>query len=178
MDHSHHHMKPRRVLVIGFGNVYRRDDGVGLAVVNALRRHLGQPELPAGEDGMDALGASGTGIDSIALHQLLPELAELLAPYELVVFVDAHVESLPQPILEEPLEACFKPATVSHILHPCALLALAEQMHGRAPQGILLSLRGHDFDFGEGLSPAAQALVPAAVARILELAGAEASQHA
>ena len=171
-------MNPRRVLVIGFGNVYRRDDGVGLAVVNALRRQLGQPELPAGEDGIDTLRDSTERIDSIALHQLLPELAELLSPYERVIFVDAHVEALPQPILEEPLEACFKPATVSHILHPCALLALAEQMHGRAPQGILLSLRGHDFDFGEGLSPATQALVPAAVARILELAGEDRTDHA
>ncbi len=169
-------MSPR-VLVIGFGNAYRRDDGIGLAVVNALRRQLGQPELPAGEDGLDSLGESPTGIDSIALHQLLPELAEELSRYELVIFVDAHVQRLDTAILEEPLDACFRPATVSHILHPCTLLALAQQLHGRAPRAILLSVRGHDFDFGEGLSPASEALVPAAVDRILELVG-DASDHA
>lgn len=178
MDKEHTAGVTPRVLVIGFGNIYRRDDGVGWAVVNALRRRLAQPELAAGEDGIDALDESTAAVDSIALHQLLPELAELFARYARVIFVDAHVEHLPTPILEERLEACFRPAAVSHILHPCTLLALAEQMHGKAPEGLLLSVRGHDFDFGEGLSPATQALVPATVARILELAEAEAPQHA
>ena len=33
----------------------------------------------------------------------------------------------------------------------------------------MLSLRGHDFDFGEGLSPETAALVPLAVERVLGL---------
>lgn len=159
-----------RTLVIGFGNLYRRDDGVGAAVVNALRRHLGRAPLSLDDEGMDDLGHP---IDTLIVHQLVPELAETVAGYELAIFVDAHMGNLPETIWEETLEACYRPATVSHLMHPCTLLALAEQLYGRKPRGILLSVRGYDFDFGEGLSPQAAAAVPLAVERILTLAGYE-----
>ena len=39
------------------------------------------------------------------------------------------------------------------------------------PRGVLLSVRGYDFDFGEELSEGTAALIPGAVDRILALAG-------
>lgn len=135
-----------------------------------LRESLGIPPLAPDEDGLDELGRS---IDTVILHQLVPELSETFSEYELVVFVDAHVGNLPEEIREEPLEACYRPATVSHQMHPCTLLALAGEMYGRPPAGVLISLRGFDFDFGEGLSDDTASLVPAVVARILELTGSE-----
>jgi hydrogenase maturation protease len=159
----------RRTLVAGFGNIYRRDDGAGGYVINALRRRLGRPELTPDEDGFDDLGNE---IDTILLHQLVPELAVDVAGYELVVFVDAHVAQIEDDLREEELDACYKQATVSHQLHPCSVLALANQMHGHSPAGVLLSLRGHDFDYGEGLSDETAAIVPGAVDRILDLAKA------
>jgi hydrogenase maturation protease len=154
--------------VVGFGNAFRRDDGVGFAVLNALRARLGQPPLDADEDGYDDLGHP---VDMLLLHQLVPELAANLAGYELVVFVDAHMGTIPEPIRQEELTACYRAATVSHQVHPCTLLAMAQELYGHSPHGILLSIRGHDFDFGEGLSPETQALVPEAVDRLLALAG-------
>jgi hydrogenase maturation protease len=159
----------RRTLVAGFGNIYRRDDGAARAVVDVLRRRLGRPALTSEEDGFDDRGHE---IDTVLLHQLVPELATDVADYDLVIFIDAHVGSLPEDLREEALEACYKPATVSHQLHPCTVLALAHELHQRAPQGVLLSLRGHDFDFGEGLSAETAAIVPGAVERILHLAQA------
>lgn len=156
-----------RTLVIGFGNAFRHDDGVGFAVLNALRHRLGQPPLDADEDGYDDLGHP---VDMLLLHQLVPELASDLAGYELVVFVDAHMGTIPEPIREEELTACYRAATVSHQVHPCTLLAMAQELYGHSSRGILLSIRGHDFDFGEGLSPETQALVPEAVDRLLTLA--------
>jgi len=162
----------QRTLVAGFGNIYRRDDGVGAEVVNLLRGRLGRTSLAPDDDGFDDLGHP---IDTVVLHQLVPELAETVAGYDLVVFVDAHVGTFPEDLREEALEACYRPATVSHQLHPCTVLALARQLHGREPAGVLLSLRGYDFDFGEGLSPQTAASAPAAVQRILTLAGYEAA---
>jgi hydrogenase maturation protease len=160
-----------RTLVIGFGNAYRRDDGVGYVVINALRDRLGRPLLDPDDDGYNDLGHP---IDTLLLHQLVPELAADLAHYALVVFVDAHMGTIPEPIRQEELTACYKAATVSHQVHPCTLLATAQELYGHAPRGILLSIRGHDFEFGEGLSPATQALVPEAVDRLGSLAsGAE-----
>ena len=157
----------RRTLVAGFGNMYRRDDGAAWAVIDELRRRLGRPALAPDDDGFEDRGHE---IDTIVLHQLVPELATDVAVYDLVVFIDAHVGSIPEDLREEALDACYKPATVSHQLHPCTVLALANELHGRAPQGVLLSLRGHDFDFGEGLSDETAAIVPGAVERILSLA--------
>ena len=158
----------KRTLLIGFGNVYRRDDGVGYATVNAVRERLGRPPLEVDDDGFDDLGHE---VDTILLHQLVPELAENVAPYDRVIFVDAHVGHVPDLIYEEELDVCYRSATVTHTLHPCSVLALCEELHGHAPQGILLSIRGYDYEFGEGLSDETAALVPQAADRILALAG-------
>lgn len=157
----------KRTLVAGFGNTYRRDDGVAFAVVNALRARLGREPFDPLDDGFDDLGHA---LDTILLHQLVPELAETVAEYELVIFVDAHVETLDEAIHEEQLVVTYRTPFVSHQFHPSTVLALAQQMHGSAPEAVLLSLRGHDFDFGEGLSPETAALVEPAVTRILALA--------
>jgi hydrogenase maturation protease len=145
-----------RTLVLGFGNIYRRDDGVAYAVLNALRERLGRPPLGIDDDGFDDLGDR---VDTVLLHQLVPELAEVAAPYEQLIFVDAHVSAIEEPVRQEE--------------HPCTLLALIEQMRGSAPRGVLISVRGHDFDFGEGLSEGTAALVPEAVERILALTKAQ-----
>lgn len=163
-------MSERRTLVIGFGNIYRRDDGVGAAVVHALRDRLGYPPLSPDEDGWDDRGRS---VDTILVHQLTPDLAEVLGEYDRVIFVDAHIQAMGEPIREERLDACYRTTTVSHVMHPCTLLALAQMMHGQAPEGILLSVRGHDFDFGEGLSPETAALVDEVVERVLTLVEGE-----
>ena len=158
----------KTTLIIGFGNVYRRDDGVGYATLNAVRERLGRPPLEVDDDGFDDLGHE---VDTILSHQLVPELAENVAPYDRVIFVDAHVGHVPDLIYEEELDVCYRSATVTHTLHPCSVLALCEQLHGHAPQGILLSIRGYDYEFGEGLSDETAALVPQAADRILALAG-------
>lgn len=165
-------MNPRksaeRTLVAGFGNAYRRDDGVGRVVVNALREQLGRPPLDIMDDGFEDLGHA---VDTVVLHQLVPELAETLADYDLVIFVDAHVGTVPVLIHEERLAVSYRTPFVSHQCHPSTVLALTRQMHGHAPEAVLLSLRGYDFDFGEGLSDETAALVPDAVARIMTLVG-------
>lgn len=153
-----------RTLVVGFGNVYRRDDGVGFVVLNALRERLGLPALAADEYGYDDLGHE---VDTLFLHQLVPELAEVVAEYDWIVFVDAHVGAIPDLIREEQLATCYESTTVPHQLHPCTLLAMARDLYDSEPRGMLLSIRGHDFDFGEELSPQTAVLVGESVDRIL-----------
>ncbi|MCJ7551764.1 MAG: hydrogenase maturation protease [Anaerolineae bacterium] len=157
----------RHTLVAGFGNLYRRDDGVARFVVNTLRERLGRPPLDPMDDGFGDLVHD---VDTVVLHQLVPELAEDLQHYSLVIFVDAHVgASMPEPIHEEPVVVTYRTPFVSHQTHPSTVLALTKQMFGVVPEAILLSVIGHDFDFGEGLSEETAALVPQAVDRIMEL---------
>ncbi len=61
------------VLVIGYGNELRGDDGIGPHVVS----ELAALELP--------------GVLTRIVHQLLPELAAELADTCLVIFVDAQL---------------------------------------------------------------------------------------
>lgn len=157
----------KHTLVCGFGNLYRRDDGVGQAVVSALRERLARPLLDLLDDGFENLGHA---VDTVVLHQLVPELAETLADYDLVIFVDAHAERFPEPLREEHVEASHRVSSfVPHQTHPAAALDLAQRVYGHAPEAVVLSLRGHDFDFGEGLSTETAALVPLAIERILAL---------
>ncbi len=158
----------KRMLIAGFGNVFRRDDGVGPAVVNALRVRLGRAPLGPLDDGFDDLGHT---VDTVVLHQLVPELVETIKDYSLLIFVDAHVGNLPEDIRVEMLDATYTQPFVSHQIHPSTVLALAQQMYGYAPRAVLLSIRGYDFDFGEGLSAQTAALVSPAVAHIQALEG-------
>jgi hydrogenase maturation protease len=155
-----------RSLVIGYGNSSRRDDGVALHVVNALRARWGQPSLPHLSDGWDELGGVR---DSLFLQQLAPELAATLVLYGRVIFVDASLPAAPEPVHVEEVAARYRLAAISHHLEPAVLLALTARLYGRAPQGFLVSVRGHDFDFGEELSPETAAAVPQAVERVAAL---------
>src|SRR5262245_29107852 len=68
----------RRVLIIGYGNPLRADDGVGWQAA----RHLA--ELLRDEP-----------IEILALHQLTPELAEPISRADLIIFIDASNEGQP-----------------------------------------------------------------------------------
>ncbi len=140
-----------RVLVIGYGNPSRQDDGVGLAVVNGLRAAASQPLLEEGDDGFNDLGGS---LDTLFLQQLSPELAETLIDYDHVCLVDAHFGLYPELVHVTPLDPENAPAIVSHHFKPGTLLALAGELYGRAPTAELISVRGFSFDFTSELSPA------------------------
>jgi hydrogenase maturation protease len=161
-------------LVIGFGNVHRRDDGVGFVVLNSVRERLGRHSLDVENDGFNDLGHE---IDTLLLHQLMPELAETIAPYALVIFLDAHMRTIPDLIREEELVANYNSTIVPHQLHPRTVLALAHELYGSKSRGVLLSIRGYDFDFGEELSAQTAALVPSAVSRVLALASETAPSY-
>ncbi len=158
-----------KTILVAVGNPYRRDDGVGRQIVNAVLRRVGRAELGPFDDGYDDLGHD---LDCVVLQQMVPELAETLADYDRAAFVDAHVPHLGAQIREERLKPEFENAhLVSHQFKPSSILALALQLYGRAPESILVSLPGYDFDFGEELSPQVAAMVPGAVERILRWAG-------
>ncbi|MGQ9683999.1 MAG: hydrogenase maturation protease [Anaerolineae bacterium] len=155
-----------RALIIGYGNPSRRDDGVALHVIAALRAAWGRPSLAAqGEDGDDLGGAR----DSLFTQQMVPELAATLAEYDVAVFVDAALPDMEETVRVAEVPAVYQTGAISHHMEPGTLLALCRQLYGRSPRGYLVSIRGLDFNFGETLSPQTAAAVPEAVERILEL---------
>jgi hydrogenase maturation protease len=155
-----------RTLVIGYGNVHRADDGVAHHVVNALRQRLGQKALAEDQTGLDDLGAE---TDSILLTQLVPELVDTLVGYDRVVFVDAHVYQDAPDLFCEPVSPEYVSSAFTHHMTPAMLLALLKAIYHRDVEGVIVSIRGHDFDFRQSLSAQTAAAADRAVERIVGL---------
>jgi hydrogenase maturation protease len=154
-----------RTLIIGFGSIDRADDGVAHHVINALRRRLRQNTLDEDETGLEELGNQ---IDSVFLVQLAPELMDVMAGYDQIVFVDAHVLENVDNLHCTPVLAVYTPATLTHHMGPAMILALLKALYQREPLGHLVSIRGYNFDFHRDLSPDTKALVEPAVDYILQ----------
>lgn len=160
----------RSLLLVGYGNTSRRDDGVAAYILEGLLSRLGlEMDELGGEDDVDL----SPGLKVLFLHQLSPELAELAAGYETVIFVDAHVEGSGwEPLSWQPVVAVVEAGMVGHHLKPGVVIALAERLYGHRPNAFLLSVLGHDFDFGEVLSPQTAHLADQAIERLTEMVAA------
>jgi hydrogenase maturation protease len=155
------------ILLIGYGNISRRDDGVALHMVRRLRQRMGLPQHEALDEDEIELAS---GITCMFLHQLAPELAETVAEYDAVVFLDAHVEGVGwRPVHWQSVGVAYQSGMNGHHLKPATILALTQGLFGRCPQGYVLSVLGEDFDFGDQLTPATSARADLAVDRLEEL---------
>ncbi len=155
----------RSALIIGYGNPDREDDGVGWRIVERLAARL--PGTFITQNALDLRPSSAIPGLMVAL-QLVPEFAEAIAQYERVCFVDAHTGAYPNDLNIAETQALFQSSPFTHHLTPDTLLALAQAAYGRAPEGMVISVRGYQFGFKQTLSPATDALADQAVARILE----------
>ena len=139
----------KTVLVIGYGNPGRLDDGLGPALADALAES----------------GIPGLTIESN--YQLTVEDAATVAAHDVVVFADASVSG-PAPFVFRPVEPRSAMSFSSHSISPAAVLALARDLFGASTRGHVLGIRGYCFDeFGERLSSRARANLDAAL-RFLE----------
>jgi hydrogenase maturation protease len=137
-------MIPAPILVIGYGNTLRRDDGAGPRVAEAIGR-LGLPD-----------------VQTLILHQLSPEHADP------VIFVDAALGG-PDTIQIRPVAPSDTHRLEGHTADPAILLALARDIFGHAPVAWLVTLPIRSMDFGEHLDPVTEARVPKAVTQVLGL---------
>lgn len=170
-----------RVLVYGYGNPGRRDDGLGPALVRELAAR-----------GVADEAGPGARVVLESGYQLQVEDAALVAGFDAVIFADAEVgaepgaaaapargadgrkgaagpdhqavaTAAPAPFALRPLEPRGGAAFTTHAVAPEEILALARAHFAGAARGYVLAIRGYDFDdFGERLSPGAQRNLAAA----------------
>jgi len=157
-----------RILLLGYGNLDRQDDGVAWHILRQVAERLNKqlPDIP--EEYLYELSPSITV--GFALH-LIPEHAEWLSRYQRVLFLDAHTGSVPQDVSFTLLKPQFEPSPFTHHLTPATCLALCETLYQKSPQGALLSVRGFNFNFSQSLSPSAQLLLEPAVEQVLKWLG-------
>lgn len=154
----------KSTLFLGYGNFDRQDDGVAWHVLAALAHHLGRQAPSSPEESFEPNGETP---DFLFDLQLMPEMAETIAAYERVCFVDAHTGRVPEEIHLEELCCEFQTSPFTHHLTACSCLSICEALYGKTPEAILLSVRGYEFGFSQSLSPRTQALVEPAVEKVL-----------
>jgi hydrogenase maturation protease len=126
------------VLVIGYGNPLRGDDGFGYRAAE---------RIPG----------------AIAVHQLTPELMDPIARADRVVFLDATAEGVPGEIRRRRIEPSVSGGAFTHHSTPEGLLAGACALFGSAPEAFLITVCGANFDLSHTLSPA----IESAMERVL-----------
>jgi hydrogenase maturation protease len=140
-------------VVIGYGNALRGDDGAGPQVADAVAR-WGLP-----------------GVQALAVHQLTPELAEVLAAARVVVLVDAQSAPAGGTVEVSRLGPSGTASVLGHASDPAGLLALTHAVYGRCPPAWWVTVPAVDFGLGEGLSPTAQHGVAEALRVVARLIG-------
>jgi hydrogenase maturation protease len=138
-----------RILVLGYGNPGRQDDGLG----------------PAAATLIDAMGWSDvTAFDN---YQLNIENALDVAAHDVVWFVDA-AKTGPAPYVVHDLAPSLNFDFTSHLVRPETIMAMAGHYFGGTPKAFLLAIRGYEFEFVEALTPEAKDNLQRAAAMLAE----------
>jgi len=170
-----------RILILGYGNVDRQDDGVAWHILDLIAKHFGlsapdpngegfvQPDPAAPADGSSDPSVSSFTVpfDLVFTLQLTPEMAENLANYAVVCFVDAHTGNVSQEVNFEEMEGAYQASPFTHHLTPQTCLALAQALYGNSPRGFLMSVRGYQFGFTNELSEQTKELAATAGEQII-----------
>lgn len=125
------------ILVYGFGNIGRQDDGLGVLCAERLEKELG-----------DAVNVEVN-------FQLNAEDALTVSEHSLVVFVDASTATDEAYAMEElkPDEAI---AFSTHAMSPQAILSFSQEMYKSLPEAHLLHIKGYEWEFGLPLTSQAE----------------------
>jgi hydrogenase maturation protease len=130
-----------RILVYGYGNPGRQDDGLGIALVDEL-------EMWAAHKGLD-------NIEFDSNYQLNIEDAEAISGKDLVIFADASEEDIENFCLSE-VNGTGKMSFTTHAASPGYIVKLCQELFQKVPRVLLLHIKGYEWDFQEGISSRAE----------------------
>ena len=130
-----------QILVYGYGNPGRQDDGLG----NELVRRL--------EEWVIAEGLVNIAFDSN--YQLNIEDADAIAQNDLVIFADASEEDIEDFCLSS-VDGKGKLAFTTHAASPSYIVKLCQELFQKTPRVFLLHIKGYEWAFQEGLSSRAE----------------------
>lgn len=137
---------PPRVLLLGYGNPGRLDDGLGSALAAKVER----------------LDLPGVSVDCD--YQLSLEDAEVVARHDVVIFADAATAGS-EPFSFTRIEPVRGLSFSTHSLRPEAVLGLAAELFGARTEGYLLGIRGYAFnEYDESLTERGRTNLEAAAA--------------
>lgn len=142
-------------------------------VLLALSRRLGRPDPPSPDEGFPA---SNETPELLFVLQLTPELAETVAEFDRVCFIDAHTGSVPGEIHQAVVKGEFQNSPFTHHMTPATCLALSVMLYNQQPEALLVSVRGYEFGFSHSLSARTAALAEEAAEKIWQWCYSPAAQ--
>jgi hydrogenase maturation protease len=142
----------KSILLIGFGNPGRLDDGLGPALAKAIEDRA----IP--------------GVTVDADYQLTVDDAADAAKHDVVIFADAAVAGVAPFWIKQVYPSLVgKVDFTSHSCSPVGVLTLAKQLFQAEPIGFVLGIRGYEFnEFNERLSEKATANLGEAIEHLAE----------
>ena len=147
-------MKHSKPLLIGVGNEFRQDDGVGLAIVRQLQAQL-SPEVTTIEASGEgaALMDAWQGFDRVYLVDAVASGS----PAGTIHRIDAQQQSVPTQF--------FNYST--HAFSVAEAVELARSLNQLPPQLVLFGMEGERFGMGVGFSEAVEQAVPQLLEQIM-----------
>ena len=126
-----------RTLLIACGNPLRGDDGVAIEVLRLL--------------------APGSDRELYEVQQLTPEIAEKVAAYDCVVFLDADAAATKLTI--QPVRGAGSRSPLSHASSPAEIVALSRTLFAFSGAAVTCGIPARDFSAGKSLSLETQRVV-------------------
>jgi hydrogenase maturation protease len=145
----------RQMLVIGLGNVFRSDDGLGRVVARRLR-NLALPEVTVREESGEGAALMDAWKDAGAV--ILVDAVQSGAAPGTIHRLDATVTPVPSRFFHYS----------THAFSVAEAVELARALKQLPPRIILYGIEGRDFTSGEELSPEVAAAVDELLARVRE----------
>lgn len=130
-----------RILIYGYGNPGRQDDGLGIL----LAEHIGRW----------AQKNNHSCISTDTNYQLNIEDAERISCFDLVVFCDSSVSDIDRVLLEK-IVPDLKIDFSMHAVTPSFVLALCHTIFNCQPSAYQLHIKGYTWEFMQSITPEAE----------------------
>jgi hydrogenase maturation protease len=137
-----------QILIYGYGNPGRQDDGLGIALTERLALWVSENQI--------------AGVEFDSNYQLNIEDAVAIAQKDLVIFADASEEDIDDFCLSR-VDASSKVSFTTHAASPGYIVQLCKELFQKEPLVLLLHIKGYEWNFQEGLSERARANLDSAL---------------
>ncbi len=132
----------KKILIYGYGNPGRQDDGLGNSAIEELDVWLKEKKF--------------TNIALDSNYQLNIEDAADIADKDIVIFVDASEEPHVENFVVTRVEPTKKVEFTMHAVSPGFVLNLCNQIYNKMPATYLVHIRGYKWEMKEELTDTAQ----------------------
>ena len=134
-------MQKTSILVYGYGNPGRRDDGLGPELINLVEDWIKENNLGY--------------VFTDSNYQLNIEDASTINDYDIVIFVDATIEQIRDFSMVRVVPSD-KVNFTMHAMDPSFVVDLCQKLYDRTPEAFLLKIRGYEYELQEGITEEAE----------------------